>query len=531
MGNALLVVVALAPIGAYVLVAVQRIGYRYELSFFEGSTVEVTARVVQGQPLYGPPTTDFTPWPYPPMYFWLTGLLARVTGLSLFPLRLVSFAASLLVLLLIATIVRRASGSVVSGVVAAGLYAASYRVSGAWADTARVDSLLLAFLLGAILVGLRGSTLRRGTAVGGLLFLAFLTKQNALFVAAPILVELLIYRRRVGIAATATLGLGVVASTVVGDAVTHGWYSPYVVTQLLRQPLAPRWWWEFWLVDLLLPFAVAIGVALVLWRRFRPAASGQARSSAARNGLDRLTRSSSTRSPLTRSPSTRSPSTRSSSTRWRIGGDALYLPACGLGLVLAALAGRLHAGGYANVAMPAHAGVAIGFGLVLAVALRHPARTPRLALLVAAALAVQFVAMALWRVHVVPTDADRAAGDRLVATVRALPGRVLMPTHPYYLRLADMPTHASSIAIGDVLHSRAGRSRDAMAAALPWNLAGVSAVVLDTPGDAALFGDAFTRDFTLIRNPLLPDGVFVPVTDTPTRPSLLYVRTSAIESR
>jgi len=97
-GDALLVVVALAPIGAYVLVAAQRIGYRYELSFFEGSTVEVTARVVQGQPLYGPPTTDFAPWPYPPMYFWLTGLVARVTGLSLFPLRLVSFAASLLVL-------------------------------------------------------------------------------------------------------------------------------------------------------------------------------------------------------------------------------------------------------------------------------------------------------------------------------------------------------------------------------------------------------------------------------------------------
>jgi hypothetical protein len=181
--------------------------------------------------------------------------------------------------------------------------------------------------------------------------------------------------------------------------------------------------------------------------------------------------------------------------------------------------------------MPAHAGLTIGFGLVLATALRHPARTPRLVPLVAAALAVQFVVMTAWRLHVVPTDADRAAGDRFVATVRALPGSVLIPTHPYYLRLAGMPTHASSIAIGDVLHSRGGPGRAAMSAALPWNLSGVGAVILDTPGDAALFGKALNRDFTLMTDPLVPDGVFVPVTDTPTRPALLYVRTSAIESR
>lgn len=69
-----------------------------------------------------------------------------------------SRSPSLVVLTLIVFIVRRASGSTAAGVVATGLYAATYRVSGAWADTARVDSLLLALLLAAVLVGMRVRT-------------------------------------------------------------------------------------------------------------------------------------------------------------------------------------------------------------------------------------------------------------------------------------------------------------------------------------------------------------------------------------
>ncbi len=478
------------------LVALRRIGYPFELAFFEGSTVEVTARVVQGLPLYGPPTTDFTPWPYPPMYFWLTGAVAEVTGVSISSLRLVSFAAGLIVLLLIALIVRRAAGSVLAGVVAAGLYAASYRVSGAWADTARVDSLLLAFLLGAVLLGLRARTWRGGLAVGGLLFLAFLTKQNALLVASPMLLWLVIRRRPVGLSAAAILVCTVAGSTVLGDLITDGWYSPYVISQLLHQPLAPRWLLEFWFVDLLAPFAIAIGLAVWLVHRYRPDRT---------DGPDRPPRA-----------------------WWRTSEDTSYLAACVLGLLLASLAGRLHDGGYANVSMPAHAGAAIGFGLVVAMARRHPGWTSRMSLVLGAALAAQFIGMTLWRIHVIPTAADRAAGDTFIASVRNLPGEVLIPTHPYYLRLAGLPTHASSIAIGDVLHSRSGRGRDAMAAALPWDLAGVSAVIVDNEGDAALFGDALHRDFTLVTTSFVADGVFVPVTDTPTRPVLLYIRTSAL---
>ena len=79
LGPVVLATVGLASVLAYVVVALQRISYPYELTYFEGSTVEVTARVVAGEPLYGPPTTAFVPWPYPPLYFWLT---ARWPGSS-----------------------------------------------------------------------------------------------------------------------------------------------------------------------------------------------------------------------------------------------------------------------------------------------------------------------------------------------------------------------------------------------------------------------------------------------------------------
>ena len=49
-------VVGLASVEAYLAVVLQRIGYPRELTYFEGSTVEVAGRVAAGQPLYGPPT-------------------------------------------------------------------------------------------------------------------------------------------------------------------------------------------------------------------------------------------------------------------------------------------------------------------------------------------------------------------------------------------------------------------------------------------------------------------------------------------
>jgi hypothetical protein len=496
--NVLLVAAALVPIITYVVVAVRRIGYPYELTYFEGSTVEVTARVVAGQSLYGPPTTDFTPWPYPPLYFWLTGALAQVTGVNLLSLRLVSFAASLVVLVLLAVVVRRVSGSLVAGVVAAGLYAATYRVSGASADTARVDSLLLALLLAAVLVGMRARSWRGGVLLGATFLVAFLAKQNALVVAAPVLLWLLVRRRptgsRVGLAAAATLVGGLVVSTLVGQLVTDGWYARYVIFQLPSQSWTLRWLWDFWLRDLMFPFAVPIAVLVVVLVVAR------------RRGRLR---------------------------RRAFGDEQAYLLACLAGLLLASWVARLHEGGYDNVAMPAHAALAGLFGVLLAKLLTSMrstgwstwAQPALLALLVL----VQTAFLTLGWPALIPSPADRAAGDRLIAELQQLPGRVLVPTHPYYLRLAGLPSHASNIAIYDLLHADGGRQ--ALGAQLPWRLDAVSAVILDNESDVQLFGPELSSDFTLVSSSFVPDGVFVPVTDTPTHPALLYLRTSELSNR
>ncbi|HEY8308066.1 MAG TPA: glycosyltransferase family 39 protein [Lapillicoccus sp.] len=482
--------VGLASVAAYLVVVLQRIGYPYELTYFEGSTVEVAGRVAAGQSLYGPPTTEYTPWPYPPLYFWLTGALAKLTGVDLTTMRVVSVAASVAVLVLLALIVRRAGGSTVAGIVAAGLYAATYRVSGAFADTARVDSLLLALLLAAVFVGMRARTWRGGVGLGGMLLLAFLTKQNALLVAAPMLLWLLVRRRGVGVGATTTLGIGVVASTLVGNVVTDGWYARYVVEQLPTQSWSLRWLWAFWWEDLLLPFAVSAAVVVVAFvvRRVRPG------------------------------------SQRGERDAWPE--DYGYLAACAVGMLAASWVARLHEGGAANVAMPAQAAAAGALGLLLARWLRSGSVTATVAWVVAALLAVQVVTMSSAHLGVVPSQEDRDAGDRFIATLRQLPGTVLVPTHPYYLRLAGLPTHASAIAIYDLSHAKDGPEH--LSGVLPWSLAGVNAVVLDNATDVGLFGDALTRDFTLVTSTVVPDGVFLPETDLPTHPALLYVRTTAL---
>ncbi len=482
--SVLVCVAGAAPIAAYLWVALHRVGYPFELDWMEGGSVELAARVAAGHSLYAAPSIAFVGWTYPPLYYWVAAAVTKLTGMGFLPLRVVSIAASLGSMVILARIVIRETGDRIAGLVAAGLFAATFRISGAWFDTGRVDSLFLTLTLVALAWGRWARGWRGGAAFGVLAFLAFFTKQTALFALLPALGYLVIARRRVGITALLTLLVLLVASTALLDAATDGWYRYYVFSELTQQPWVRQEWVGFWINDILhwqwplVMLVIAGGVALA--RRGEP-----------RAGL--------------RFP-------------------ALYYVAAAAGLVGAAWVSRLHTGGYANVLMPAYAAIALLVGLVYA--RLHDGRHGRIApALLAVTIALQLGLLVYPIDAQIPTAGDRAAGNQLIARLRALPGPVIVLRHPWYATLAGKGTFAQEEAIGDVLRSVATRGGRALRASLRAALStdNVQAVVLDGTFDTHFFGSELTREFRLEPEPITPLRLY-PLTDVRTAPTLLYLR-------
>jgi hypothetical protein len=484
----LLVCAAVAvPVAAYLWVALHRVGYPYELDWMEGGSVELAARVAAGHSIYATPSLEFVGWTYPPLYYWITAAVAKLIGVGFLPLRLVSLTASLVSMATLAWIVIRETGNRIAGLVAAGLFAATFRISGAWFDTGRVDSLFLALTLLTVAWGRWARGVRGGVALGLLAFLACFTKQTALLALLPALVFIAVTRRRVGIPALLTLLVLVLASTAVLDAATHGWYGYYVFSELAHQPWARQVWLGFWRDDILhrqwpLLILLLAGAVTLTWQARRPPALAA------------------------------------------LAAPPMYYAAAAAGLIVSAWVSRLHTGGYANVLMPAYAAIALLAGLTYAGLI--DGRHGRVALpLVGVALGVQLGLLVYPISAQIPTTADHTAGAQLIARLRTLAGPVIVIRHPWYATLAGKGTSAQAEAIGDVLRSASTRGGRALRASLrdALDTDKVQAVVLDGVWDARVLGPELKRDFRLQTNPITATRLY-PLTDVRTAPTLLYLR-------
>jgi hypothetical protein len=484
------VAAAVTPIVIYLYVALRRIGYPFELEWLEGGQVEIVNRVVHGQGIYVAPTLHYVPYPYPPFFVWISAAFAKVLGVGFLAPRLVSFLASLGVLVLLFHIVRRETGETVAGLVTAGLFAATYQASGAYFDLARVDSLFLMLLLAAIAVARRARTWRGGGAVGLLLFLSFFTKQTALIAAVPLLVYLVFARRWVGVAAVVTLGTLLLISTGVLDHVTHGWYDYYVFQELPRQGINAHAAETFIPKSLLRPTGLAVAMGVVglgigLWTRRGADAGGD-------------------ESPPTSWP---------------------FWIAVGVGLLGASWLSLVHAGGSSDVLMPAYAAVALFAGLGYDALVRTDAGYQALlGAFLAVVLAVQVVQLDRGSFHEIPSEASAAAGHRLIALVSSLPGQVIVADHPWYDTMAGKASWAQSEAVHDVLRSGPGPARRDLLASIEATFASpsVSTVFGDDPGDT--IGPGFMRSFRLGPPVFTCTRCFFPATDVPRRPYLRYDR-------
>jgi hypothetical protein len=469
---------SLVYVALVLFVMVRRAAYPYELEWLEGIALEHVQRVRHGLPLYTAPSLAWVPLNYTPLYFWLSAAASVLFGETFLAMRLVSILSALAAGGLMWKLVRHETGRASPAWLAVGLFAATYRLGGAWFDVARADSLHLALLLAGAWVARTDPSRWRMPLLAGTLFaFAFLTKQSVIVAAGPLMLWLLLTDRPRGLVLALTFAALSAGFVYALDAESGGWfgYYAYVVPRFHSTDL--KLLWTFPAQDLGLRFGgvIAIGVLALLGTKFAKRAAFGFHAS-------------------------------------------LALGFLGLGWSL-----RLYPGGYDNVLVPAHAALAM-FGAFAFAALTGPGARWATFGEVAAALMVMQLALLRWDPQAqIPTTADRAAGDQLVADLRALPGRVYVSSHTYLLERAGRPTHAHVMPLMDVIRDGHGPREQALLAALRDSL-GAHAwdqVVLDNR-DWLL--QEFARAGYRPTATLLRSGtVFWPVTGMRTRPEYLFV--------
>jgi 4-amino-4-deoxy-L-arabinose transferase-like glycosyltransferase len=320
-----IVPVAIGLWGAVGVVSVmaRRMGYPFELEWMEGGVLIHVQRVLEGKPLYVEPAPEFMPFLYAPGYYYFNALIAKGAGLSLFSLRLVSALSTGVIAALIFVLIRAEGASVLVSCIGPLLFLDTFALSGAWFDLARVDSFALALALGSLVAARRATSNVGLIAAGALAAFATLTKQSSLAVLPASVAWVWMRRGRRG----AAIALGAFAVTLLVPASllaarSHGWVWYYLIELPSTHGMKGREGLvtAFWRDEIAQPLPVAMTCAL-LFSFGLPLA------------IDRRNRI--------------------------LHGAFLTL------FVVDAYVARLHMGSSLNDLMPAHAALAVVFGLTL----------------------------------------------------------------------------------------------------------------------------------------------------------------------
>ena len=403
---------ACAYLLTYLVIALLRVTYRFDLEWLEGATADHVHRILTGQKIYVQPSLAYTPFLYPPLYYYVSAAVALVTGMSLLPLRLVSLASSIGCFWLVYRLLARETGSRYAGIVASGMFAATYRIGGAWLDLARVDSLFLLLFLGAVYIVRFHASTRSWAMAGALLALSALTKQTALMLAVPlILYAAIVDWRRAAILLVIFAGVfGLITLSL--NVWQGGWYLYYTVglpahvNAIVGVPIVSRASLRVWRRDFFAPMPLA---AVVGWA-----------SLFVRTRL------------FTR--------------------ETLFYFILAIGLVGSAWISRLHQGAYDNVLIPAY----LSFAILLALAVNDIPKFATgsahlcLRMFMGVVCLVQFVALAYDPRAQIPTRRDVESSQRLMQVMRQFDGEVYLADHGFFPILAGNTSHAQTRAIFDI---------------------------------------------------------------------------------
>ena len=426
---------ALYQIGLLIEAIAGRVGYPYDLEWMEGGLLHHALRIRLGQGIYVPPSADFVPYLYTPLYPALLALFGGPFGVSyalgraISIIGLVGIAATSIASL--ASAHARPLGATLAGAtLALGLFAASYPFVEGWYDLVRADTFFL-FMVTAGIAGLPhwarsdDGVAGHGKVAAGaaLLALAFFCKQTGvLYVGLGGLIVLVVnWRRSLTYAAMAGfIGLG---GSWMLERATGGWFWTYV-SEIHRahdfnmdrfRAAFGHILWHF-PAETLVIAATLVLVAVTAWRR---------------GGMPAAAR------PF-----------------------LLWTSAYALSIVVGAI-GYGTEFAHFNAYIPAllHGALAAGAAVPTALACsrslwgeRPHGELVALACGAAAAIALALTCgLARWQPRqYIPSATDVAAGDRLIRRIKAIEGNVWIPSHPWYAQLADKAPQVHLMGIRDV---------------------------------------------------------------------------------
>ena len=450
-----LVSLALYFLASYGVVGALRLTSPLELEWMEGGAVLHVHQLLQGRALYPPPSIEFTPFTYPPLYFWLSAALVPILGDGFLPLRAVSFISSWIVIVLLYLLTVHETGMRRAGLLTAGFFASTYSLSGYWFDIARIDSLFLAFFLGAVFLH-RCSTSRVGLVSAALLYLfAALTKQVAVIMALPLIIgEILYGDRRRGLILLALVSIGGALLAITLWISTDGWASFYLFQSprlRWRQFVSLQSFLSFLLVDIGITFIpLLLAVVLAQWQR--------------RHGS----------------------SPRTAST-W-------FIPALFFGLVGGACMGRIERINYLNTLMPLHVAAAIISGLIISQLSNVRSRAFAYGSFL---LGLQFLVGAYNPFMAVPEEWREEESKLFREELGALQGPILWTDHPLLLEESGIQASAHTIGISDALLGDKGEIASALRTAIEEAIRShhYSHIILDSGLFETHFGDVLMQHY------------------------------------
>jgi hypothetical protein len=447
---------AVLYICGYVLAALLRMRYPFEIGFMDGNFLVQLERVLHGQPLFTAPSLSYTPMVYAPLYFYVSAIAAKLVGFGMAPLRLVSFLASLGSFAILYRFVLRETASWYCALVSVGLYAATYRETSYAFDLATTDSLYIFLLVsGAYLLRWRRDAAWLALA-GALTGLSFLTKQTALIIALPFAAYAATLGRRAFLAyagAAAAIGGGGVALLHLA---TGGWSTVYMFSAISTIFTAWRMFGLFWARDVFLVLPIA---ALFCAMYFLDPISYEHRR------------------------------------------PAWFYGCFGAGTFAAGWLYTLNWGAGTGGRIPPYFFLCLltglGLGRVLGLLAAHPGKlSVTWGNVLFAALVIQFWALLYNPFQVVPRKADVEAGRQVVATIAQFPGPVFVPNHPYLPVLAGKPAFADMMNLRFVLKAKNQRAVEPLRAELreAFRQKKFSAVLVDADWTHELLDDEFRAD-------------------------------------